>query len=184
MARTLTLLFRRDPSRDRHEEKIPFEGYQIMWPDGLPAQVAVDALCKHGQRLLGLGKYLKDCSEKLIDLKFFPLVSREDNLTRLPGHRIRRFFVQRSGNQGRIHFMDGTPTTVVAEIGRDEADVINWLGIPNLGEGELQWFDLGATLSEADFTEKKKVRKVGREGKYGVYSSTPWDKIFSQSSVS
>ena len=68
MARTLTLMFRRDPSKDRLEEKIPFEGYNILWPDGTAAELAIDALCKHGQRLLGLGKYLQGCNEKMIDM--------------------------------------------------------------------------------------------------------------------
>ena len=36
MSRTLTLLFRRDPSRDRHTELTKFEGYEILWPDGQP----------------------------------------------------------------------------------------------------------------------------------------------------
>src|SRR5436190_20238283 len=36
MSRTLTILFRRDPSRDRQTEKASFEGYEILWPDGQP----------------------------------------------------------------------------------------------------------------------------------------------------
>jgi Tol biopolymer transport system component len=34
MSRTLTLLFRRDPSRDRQTETLHFEGYEAFWPDG------------------------------------------------------------------------------------------------------------------------------------------------------
>ena len=54
MPRTLTVLFRRDPSRDRQCEAIRFEGYQVCWPDGRPVAVGLDAFCTHGQRLLGL----------------------------------------------------------------------------------------------------------------------------------
>ena len=145
MSRTLTLLFRRDPSRDRETELAQFEGYQILWPDGRPVAVGLDAFCKHGQRLFGLGKQLAGCHEKLIKMICFPLQCREDDLNRIPGHRVRRFYIERSGNGGRIYFMDGTPTTVSFEVDRDEPEVLHWLGLPTLKDGERQWFDLAAT---------------------------------------
>ena len=145
MSRTLTLLFRRDPSRDRRCELANFEGYQILWPDGAPVGIGVDALCKHGQRLFGLGKHLANCSEKLIKMVCFPLEGREDDLNRIPGHRVRRFFVERKGDVGRIHFMDETPTTMTFEVGRDEPAVLEWLGLPSVKDGGRQWFDLAAT---------------------------------------
>src|SRR5262245_59795900 len=54
MSRSLNVLFRRDPSRDRQDNQIHFEGYQFFWPDGRPLAVGLDAFCKHGQQLLGL----------------------------------------------------------------------------------------------------------------------------------
>jgi len=145
MARNLTLLFRRDPSRDRKSELVSFEGYRILWPDGEPVGIGVDALCKHGQRLFGLGKHLANCSEKLIKMVCFPLEGREDDLNRIPGHRVRRFYVERTGDVGRIHFMDETPTTLTFEVGRDEPAVLEWLGLPDVPDGGRQWFDLAAT---------------------------------------
>jgi hypothetical protein len=144
MSRTLTVLFRRDPSRDRCRDNIRFEGYQALWPDGRPVAVGLDAFCKHGQRLLGLGRHLTGCTERLIELLCFPLQSREDKLTRIPGHRIRRFCLKRQGSRGRIHFLDGTPTDTVFEIGRDEPRVLEWIGLPSLGESAEQWVDIGA----------------------------------------
>ena len=44
----------------------------------------------------------------------------------------------------RIHFLDGTPTDVVFEIGRDEPPVLHWIGLPTLKDGHRQWFDLAA----------------------------------------
>ena len=101
MSRTLRILFRRDPTKDRQRGKIPFEGYQILWPDGRPVDVGLDAFCKHGQRLLGLGRALAGCKERLIDLFCFPLRGRDDDLTRIPGHRVRRFMLMREGSRGR-----------------------------------------------------------------------------------
>jgi hypothetical protein len=149
MKRSLTVLFRRDPSRDRQRDKIHFEGYQVLWPDGQEVTVGLDALCKHGQRLLGLGKHLAGCSERLIELIFYPLRGREDHLTRIPGHRVRRFCLKREGRRGRVHFLDGTPTETVFEMDRDEARVLEWTGLPDLSEGEHQWFDLAARAVEA-----------------------------------
>jgi hypothetical protein len=144
MERTLTILFRRDPARDHQRDAIPFEGYQLLWPDGRPVSVGIDAFCKHGQRLLGLGRCLRDCAERLIELAVFPLSGRDDDLTRLPGCRVRRFFLERHGPHGRIHFLDGTPTAAVFDLQRDEPQVLNWIGLPTLRDGERQWLDLAA----------------------------------------
>jgi hypothetical protein len=144
MPRTLTVLFRRDPSRDRQREQIRFEGYQVFWPDGRPVAVGLNAFCTHGQRLLGLGRHLRDRTERRLELSCYPLRGREDHLTRIPGLRIRRFLLQRTGGLGRIHFIDGTPTDAVFDLGRDEARVLNWIGLSSLADGEGQWFDLAA----------------------------------------
>jgi hypothetical protein len=149
MSRTLTLLFRRDPTKDRPDERVPFEGYQAFWPDGHQVEVGLDAFCKHGQRLLGLGKQLEGSREKLIKMICFPLRGREDDLNRLPGHRVRRFFIERTGSEGRIHFMDGTPTTVIFNLNRDEQRLLHWIGLTTLPDGQRLWFDLAATAAES-----------------------------------
>jgi len=144
MSRTLKVLFRRDPSKDRQDDRIAYEGYEFLWPDGRPVAVGFDAFCKHGQRLLGLGKHLAGAKEKMIEMICVPLAGREDDMTRLTGHRVRRFYLERHGAQGRLHFMDGTPTAIVLEMGRDEAPVLNWIGLPSMRDGEQNWFDLAA----------------------------------------
>jgi len=144
MSRTLTILFRRDPARDRQRERIHYEGYQALWPDGCPVTVGLDAFCKHGQRLLGLGKHLAGCRERLIQMIFMPIQDVDDDLHKIPGHRVRRFFIERQGQIGRIHFMDGTPTSLVFVLGRDEPRVLHWIGLNALDDGDRQWFDLAA----------------------------------------
>jgi hypothetical protein len=151
MSRTLTLLFRRDVARDRQCGSINYEGYQILWPDGRPVALGLDGFCRHGQRLLGLGRYLAGCGERLIDILCFPLHDREDDMTKLPGHRVRRFCLQRSGAKGRLHFLDGTPTAAIFEIGRDEPRVLHWLGLPSLLDGGRLWIDLAARAAEQSF---------------------------------
>jgi hypothetical protein len=148
MSRTLRLLFRRDPSRDRQDERVCYEGYEFLWPDGRPVALGLDAFCKHGQRLLGLGRHLAGAPERLVDMLCFPLADAEDPLTRLPGHRVRRFSLQRQGRQGRLYFLDGTPTTIVLDLDRDEAAVLHWIGLSTLRDGGCQWFDLAARPAE------------------------------------
>src|SRR5262245_61108225 len=123
MSRAVTVLFRRVPNRDRRENEIKFEGYQLFWPDGDPVTIGLEALCKYGQRLLGLGRHMAGCDERLLNLVVYPLHSREDNLTRIPGCRVRRFCLHRSGREGRVHFIDNTPTAVVFDLVRDEPRV-------------------------------------------------------------
>lgn len=148
MPRTLTVLFRRDPSRDRTSEDIRFEGYRTLWPDGRPVTLGLDSLCHHGQRLFGLGLHMKGRSERLVELLCFPLRFREDDLTRLPGVRVRRFLMQREGNMGRLHFLDGTPTQATFQIGRDDPRFLKWLGLSDLPTNGGQWFDLAARPAE------------------------------------
>ncbi len=149
MSRTITLLFRRDPSRDRQDEAVHFEGYQPLWPDGRPVAIGMDAFCKHGLRLLGLGKHLAGCQERLVQLICMPLTGRDADLNRIPGHRVRRFYLVREGQSGRIHFMDGTPTTLLFELDRDEPPVLHWIGLPSLADGAVLWLDLAAITVEA-----------------------------------
>jgi hypothetical protein len=144
VTRTLTALFQRDRSNDRVGAGIPFEGYRILWPDGRPAAVGLDAFCTQGQRLLGLGRHLNGRPELLIRLTCFPLRGPDDDLNRMPGHRVRRLFIERRGSAGRLHFMDGTPTTLVFDLDRDEREVLDWVGLTGLDDGERLWFDLAA----------------------------------------
>jgi hypothetical protein len=122
-----------------------FEGYRIIWPDGRPVAVGLDAFCTHGQRLLGLGRHLGGRPERLIRLTCFPLGGPDDGLNRLPGHRVRRLFIERRGNVGRLHFLDGTPTALVFDLEKDEPEVLHWVGLSGLDEGERLWFDLAAS---------------------------------------
>lgn len=149
MSRALTILFRRDPSKDRQDDSIHYEGYIPYWPDGRPVAIGLDAFCKHGQRLLGLGKHLAGRDERLIRVLSLPLSGRDDDINRIPGFRVRRFFIERQGDSGRLYFLDGTPTSVVFEIGRDEPSVLEWCGLPDLDDGERLWFDIAAMPVEA-----------------------------------
>src|SRR5205814_1663601 len=129
MSRNLRLLFRRNPSRDRLENDIAFEGYEILWPDGKPVALGVESMCKHGQRLLGLGRHLRGSRERLVDMICVHLPHREVDLTRLPGHRVRRFCLERVGKLGKVYFLDGTPTTILFDVDRDEQVFLRWLGL-------------------------------------------------------
>ena len=143
MARTLRVLFRRDPGRDRNNEQIQYEGYEVLWPDGGPVTIGSDAFCRHGQRLLGLGRHLQGCTERLVDLIFFPLRDRDDSLVRIPGCRVRRFCLKRQGRHGRLHFLNGTPTAIVFQLD-DDPRVVNWCGLTSILDGCDQWLDLAA----------------------------------------
>ena len=143
MPRSLTVLLRRDHSRDRDHHQTHYEGYRFYWPDGRALGTNLSAFCRHGQRLLGRNRAGDSPVEQFVEFVCFPLQSLDDPLTRVAGHRIRRFFLERTGPTGRLHFMDGTPTEVTFEIGRDELPVLEWIGLPCLEDGGRQWLDLG-----------------------------------------
>jgi hypothetical protein len=143
----LRILFRRDPSRDRRDDRICLEGYQFFWADGRPLRLGFDAFCRQGQRLLGLGRWLNGRAESLIELLCIPLARGDEDMTRLTGCRVRRFYLERHGRQGRLHFMDGTPTVITLDLDRDEAPVLRWFGLSEMHDGQRQWFDLAARSS-------------------------------------
>jgi len=78
----------------------------------------------------------------------FPVADAEAPITRLPGHRVRRFSLQRHGRQGRLYFLDGTPTTIVLDLDQDEPTVLDWIGLSTLRDGERQWLDIAAHPAE------------------------------------
>jgi hypothetical protein len=152
MFRSVKVLFQRDVTKDLLSGKMFFEGYKLMWPDGRPVGVGVNAFCSYGQRLLGLGRYLKGHSERFVELICYPITHRDQDMTKLPGHRVRRFYLQRQGSRGTVHYMDGTPTAAVFDLNRDEPQVLQWIGLSNLRDGELQWLDVAARLCEGSPT--------------------------------
>ena len=109
--------------------------------------------------------------ERLVDLILFPLADSEAALTRLPGHRVRRFSIRREGCQGRLYFLDGTPTTVVFDLDQDEARILHWIGLPSLRDGEGQWFDLAARPVETP------VRTQRTTSAAFAYSLLPRDAV-------
>jgi hypothetical protein len=149
MPRTLSVLFRRDPRRDHSHDAVAFQGYQMFWLDGRAIPVGIEGFCLHGQRLLGLGRQMAGLPERLIELVCYPLAGIEEPLTRSPGSRVRRLFLERSGSHGRLHFLDGTPTAIDFDLARDEPAVLEWIGLPALGDGQRQWLDLAARTLES-----------------------------------
>ena len=163
MSRSLTILFRRDRLRDHQSGNVDFEGYQVLWPDAKPVACGLDAFCKQGQRLLGLGKHLAGCDEKLVKLICIPLSGREDDLNRVPGARVRRFYIERDGNHGQTYYMDGTPTVASFDLIHDDPRVLFWLGLNSLQDGDVTWFDIAAVPLEAASPAKQYHRKRQQE---------------------
>jgi hypothetical protein len=58
---------------------------------------------------------------------------------------------------GRLHFMDGTPTTATFEMELDEPRVLHWIGLPALAEGQVQWLDLAAIAVDAAVPARPRV---------------------------
>jgi hypothetical protein len=159
MVRTLQMLFRRDPSRDRQLNDVDMDGFEMLWPDRRPVGLGMDAFCYHAQRILSLHRFVNEDEERLLELVVFPLRAKDDEMSRLPGLRVRRLLLRRQGSVGRIHLINGTPTAVTFELGRDEARVVDWIGLSGLRDGEHQWFDI--TVRPVEVTWEVPVRLNG-----------------------
>ena len=144
-ARHLTVLFRRNPAGDGTRERIRYEGYRIFWPDGQPVAAGVDRFCQQGCRLLGLGRWMKDLTEQLVELITYPVDGLDAPLTRTePGVRCRRFYLERNARRARMFFFNGSPTDIEFDAEEDDPRVVEWLGLSTLEDGERLWFDLSA----------------------------------------
>lgn len=146
MSRSITVIFRRDAARDRRRDGLPFAGYRMLWPGGREVEVGLESFCRYGQRLLGLDRHLDGAEERLIEVLCFPISDPGAPTTRLPGRRARarRFFLERRGVRGRLHFLDGTPTEVDFVLGRDEPRVVEWIGLAGAPDGDRICVDLAA----------------------------------------
>src|SRR5262249_17784435 len=108
----LTVVFRRQQSRDDASGNITYSGYDIFWPDGRPVRVGLSRFCQIGSRLLVGRRHEGDTA--VVKLTLYPVAGLEAPLTRPGGGvRCRRFYAVRNGDQVRLHFLDGTPTEAV-----------------------------------------------------------------------
>lgn len=143
--RILTLLFERDTSVDHEKGTIQYSGFRFYWPNGQPVRTALDKFCQRGVRFL-FGRKGLEGTGRLLSLVCLPIDGMDAPLPELPpGIRSRRFFLLRIGQQGILHFFNGTPTDVVFEVGKDDPTVLEWIGLTQaLADNARAWFDLVA----------------------------------------
>jgi hypothetical protein len=97
-----------------------------------------------------LGRYLAGCSERVVDLVriLLAVLHRRAAIGRRPSIACRATAfaacVCAAREDRDVHFLDGTPTTIVLDLDRDEPRLLDWFGLPDLGDGESRWFDLAA----------------------------------------
>jgi hypothetical protein len=145
----LTILFRRQQSRDDTNGNISYSGYDIFWPDGQPVRVGLSRFCQMGSRLLVGRRHEGDIA--IVKLTLYPVSGLEAALTRPGGGvRCRRFFALHHADHVRLHFLDGTPTEAVFDPETDERAVLRWLQIHCMRPGEPFWFDLASETVPAD----------------------------------
>jgi hypothetical protein len=145
----LTVLFRRQQSRDEASGNIVYSGYDIFWPDGRPVRVGLSRFCQMGSRLLVGRRHEGDTA--VVKLTLYPVAGLEAPLTRPGGGaRCRRFYALRHADHVRLHFLDGTPTEAVFDPETDERAVSRWLQIQRMRPDEPFWFDLASQTMPAD----------------------------------
>ena len=96
------------------------------------------------ERLIGLDRHMIGHEARLIKMICAPVQSENDNIVRVAGHRVRRFFLERKDRLGRLYFMNGTATETVFDLDRDDPQILDWIGLTLLDDGDRQWLDLVA----------------------------------------
>lgn len=137
--RSLTLCFVRNSVEDEETDRIRFSGYDILWPDGQRVDVGLSRFCQFGVRTL-FGR--RSAARNLVTIHMLPLLDREAPLPKLPrGIRNRRFCLHRSGEEGRVLLIDGSPTELVFHL-KDDERVVHWIRLREIPDGGEQWYDV------------------------------------------
>lgn len=147
-SRSLLLQFRRDPARDQIINQVEHVGFQILWPDGKPVALGIESFCCRGQRLLGLDRQMKGFQERLIELLCFQPLSGDDDIIRLPGYRVRRFILERTGTIALLYFMNGVLTDTRLDLMNDDERILDWVDVRSLKDGERRFVDIVARASK------------------------------------
>lgn len=140
--RKLSVVFRRNESKDEQVGKVEYTGYDAYWPTGYRIRgLAFDRFCKIGVRYL-LGREKPQSAD--VDVYFVPLPHRGALLPRVPGFRLRVLYLERLADEFRLFLSDETPTEIAFDLHRDERAVLNWIGARSIADGGRQWFALYA----------------------------------------
>ncbi len=144
--RKISILFRRNESKDEQLGGIEYTGYDLYWPSGRKVLgLAFDRFCKIGMRYI-LGREKPELAA--VDGYFLPLASRDDRLPRIPGCRLRVLYFERTGSQLKVFLSDDTPTEIAFDLERDEEPILDWLGGRRVADGARQWFGFYAVRKD------------------------------------
>jgi hypothetical protein len=136
--RKLSVVLRRNESKDEQSGGIEYTGYDIFWPSGARVQgLAFDRFCKIGVRYI-LGRDKPAVAE--LDAYFVPLAGRQELPPRVPGSRVRVLSLERDGPRLTVCLSDETPTDIVFDLEQDEEPVLKWLGARAIADRARQWF--------------------------------------------
>ena len=157
--RKLSVVLRRNESKDEQIGGIEYTGYDIFWPSGARVQgLAFDRFCKIGVRYI-LGRDKPAVAE--VDAYFVPLAGRQELPPRVPGSRVRVLSLERDGPRLTVCLSDETPTDIVFDLEQDEEPVLRWLGARAVADPGRQWF--GFYALQAARVEARAARREARE---------------------
>ncbi len=148
-ARTLTLVCERNEKFDHEHERIQYSGMVFYWPEGNKVDLSVNQFCQIGVRTLIGRKHIS--SRQLLNITLTPVAGLEAPLPRLgKGSRSRRLFIRKQDNVGIMHLINGMATGLQFYPNRDDARIVEWLGMNDINDGDDMWFDLVVSSSECN----------------------------------
>ena len=160
--RKISVVLRRNETKDEQLSGIQYTGYDVFWPSGGRVQgLGFDRFCKIGMRYI-LGREKPEVAA--VDAYFVSLTGRDDPLPRIPGCRLRVLYLERSGPQLKVFLSDATPTEIIFDLERDEERVLDWIGGRQIAEGDRQWFGFYVIRKELADIAVPARRGTGRTG--------------------
>lgn len=137
---SIEVLLNRNEKDDHEKDGIQYFGFNILHPNGTPANVNFAHFCSVGLATI-FGKDFKPENRNYKALFHFIPKEEKDPLSDVPSAtRVRRLYFIRENGKARMFFRKGIPTEITFD-NQDEPNVLQWICFDAAVENEKFWFD-------------------------------------------
>lgn len=142
---SIEVLLNRNAKDDHEKDGVQYFGFNILHPNGVPANVNFAHFCNVGLSTI-FGKEFKPEDKNYKALFHFVPKSETDPLSDIPSAtKVRRLYFVKTDGKARMFFRKGVPTELTFD-DHDEPEVLNWICYSSVPDNEKFWFDFAATL--------------------------------------
>lgn len=139
--RKIDLLLRRNSSNDSTTGDVKYTGFDICWEDGQPVQMNLARLCGVGVSQI-FGDQIPQAGSFCVRYYLVPVENRAAPRLAVPRSlKPRRVYFERQGPLAALHLANGFCTDIAFHQ-NDDPRILQWVGLPQMSQGQQQWADV------------------------------------------